>query len=97
MHMAKTNWSEVNDTWSMLAFLAIMVMINFAQALWMVLLAGLLSAIALCTNLLVWMRRGPRGSKPRPYTEQSFKLILNILLCLGGLLAVYFKLWFSAD
>jgi hypothetical protein len=43
------------------------------------------------------MRRGPRGSKPRPYTEQSFKLLLNILLCLGGLLAVYFKIWFSTD
>lgn len=90
--MAKSNWSETNDMLSMLAFIATMVMVNFSQTLLMVMLAGLLSAVALCTNLLVWMRRPPRGRHPRPYTEQSFKLLLNILLCLGGLLAVYFNL-----
>lgn len=83
----------VNDTLTIFTYLGVIGLALFDEyPLWAAVALGLVAATALTTNIMVWQQRPPRSKTSRPKGMQTWKLALNVLLCLASLLGVYYVL-----
>lgn len=90
--MTLSRLAGVNDTLTIFTYLGVLGLILVDYPLWAEGLVGLLAATALTTNLMVLQKRPPKTKSSRPRTVQTWKLALNVLLCLVSLMVVYYML-----
>jgi len=90
--MAVSKLVGINYTLTVLTYMGALGLGLIDYPLWAQMLLGLVAALALTTNILAWQKRPPRSRNTRSRGLQTVSFVLNILLRLACLLAVYYLL-----
>ncbi|MCR6719178.1 MAG: hypothetical protein NVV59_02575 [Chitinophagaceae bacterium] len=84
---------EVNNTLTVVTYVGVLGLVLTDYPFWAEGLLGLLAALALATNLMLWQKRPRKSKSSRSKRISTWKLALNAALCLAILLTVYFMLY----
>ena len=81
---------QSNDVFTMLAIACLLAVIYVSNSDGVLILAVVLSVLALVTNVYAWQKRSGRISRSRSREVRNYVVLINAILCLGCLaLAVY--------
>lgn len=81
---------QSNDVFTMLAIACLLAVIYVASSDGVLILAVVLSVLALATNIYAWQKRSGRISRSRSREVRNYVVLVNVILCLACLgLAVY--------